>query len=163
MIYSAIPELVAGGRLLISWRKPVAGSSPACRAREFSRQNLEFTSNFKHRKLAQSVRARSPYLLGSEFKSRTSYQFRLRVRLEVKVKRPITSRSQSTRWVQFPHPLNFRSVSIVWSWLRMDVLNFISGCGIAAFLHDSFGNYRYQGSTSHPDHFERPATAIHLW
>ena len=29
--YSAIPELVAGGRLLISWRKPVAGSSPACR------------------------------------------------------------------------------------------------------------------------------------
>ena len=31
-IYSAIPELVAGEGLLIPWRKPVAGPSPACRA-----------------------------------------------------------------------------------------------------------------------------------
>lgn len=29
---SAIPELVAGEGLLIPWRKPAAGSSPACRA-----------------------------------------------------------------------------------------------------------------------------------
>ena len=32
---SAIPELVAGEGLLIPWRKPVAGSSPACRAISF--------------------------------------------------------------------------------------------------------------------------------
>ena len=33
---SAIPELVAGEGLLIPWRKPAAGSSPACRAISFS-------------------------------------------------------------------------------------------------------------------------------